>query len=142
MDLAIDQKFGNILDDVLWRRLIMARKVTGVHAAPPCETYTLARWIEVNDGPAPRPLRDMQSPWGKDDLTIQEVTQCFVGTLLMMKALSLMVLAYCYGASFSLEHPKGVEGREGTLDDLGFSNDPNNFCWQQMSKELISFKVR
>ena len=25
VDLAIDQRFGNILDDVLWRRLIMAR---------------------------------------------------------------------------------------------------------------------
>ena len=113
IDLAIDQKFGNVLDDVLWRRLIMARKVSGVHAAPPCETYTLARWMEVNDGPAPRPLRDMEFPWGRDHLSLQEVLQCFVGTHLMLKALSLMVLAYCHGASFSLEHPKGVEGREG-----------------------------
>ena len=113
IDLAIDQKYGSILDDALWRQLIVARKVVGAHAAPPCETYTLARWLEVLDGPAPRPLRDMLSPWGKDELTIQEVMQCFVGTQLIMKALALIVLTYCYGGSFTLEHPKGAEGREG-----------------------------
>lgn len=113
IDLAIDQKYGSILDDALWRQLIVARKVVGAHAAPPCENYTLARWLEVLDGPAPRPLRDMLSPWGKDELTIQEVMQCFVGTQLIMKALALIVLTYCYGGSFTLEHPKGAEGREG-----------------------------
>ena len=113
IDLAISKTYGNLQDDSLWRQLIQARKVVGAHAAPPCETYTLARWIEVHDGPAPQPLRDMDSPWGKDGLTIQEVIQCFVGTQLMMKALALLLLTYCYGGSFTLEHPKGAEGREG-----------------------------
>ena len=113
VDLAVSKTHGNLLEDSLWRQLIAARKVTGAHAAPPCETYTLARWIEVCDGPAPRPLRDVNSPWGRDGLTVQEVIQCAVGTQLMLKALALLLMTYCHGGSFTLEHPKGNEGREG-----------------------------
>ena len=122
LDLAIDAQYGDVMQDQLWRRLIAARRVAGAHAAPPCETYTLARWLEVKDATAPRPLRDSASPWGKDDLTLAEVTQCHVGTVLMLRALQLLLLVYCHGGSISLEHPKGANNENGrwTIWDSAF----------------------
>ena len=122
VDLAIDPIYGNVLEDHLWRQLIAARRVVGAHAAPPCETYTLARWMEIPDAPAPRPLRDSFSPWGRDGLTLAEVQQCHVGTVLMFRALQLLLLTFCYGGSFSLEHPKGANNENGrwTIWDSAF----------------------
>jgi hypothetical protein len=50
IDLAVDPVHGNVLKDALWVRLIRARKVTGAHAGPPCETYSFARWLEIIGG--------------------------------------------------------------------------------------------
>ena len=112
VDLAVDPWHGNILRDTLWLQLIRARKVAGAHAGPPCETYSFARWIEVEGG-GPRPLRTTSEPWGKDELTIKEVEQVFVGTVLMLQAIYLLLLVFLHGGSFSLEHPKGQGGKDG-----------------------------
>ena len=112
VDLAVDPWHGNILRDTLWLQLIRARKVAGAHAGPPCETYTFARWIEVEGG-GPRPLRTTSEPWGKDELTIKEVEQVFIGTILMLQAIYLLLLVFLHGGSFSLEHPKGQGGKDG-----------------------------
>lgn len=79
IDLAVDPLYGNIMRDDLWKRLIRARKVTGAHAGPPCETYSFARWIEVEHGGGPRPLRTTGAPKGKHDLNLKEVQQVFTG---------------------------------------------------------------
>ena len=107
VDFAVDSEAGDALQLELWFRLIAARKVIGAHAGPPCETYTAARWNEIAGKPCPRPLRDAEQPWGKLFLTLKEVQQCHMGTLLMLTALKVMLMTFAYGGSFSLEHPAG-----------------------------------
>ena len=113
IDLAIDANYGDCMNDKLWRDLIASTRVTGAHAAPPCETYTLARWLEPTDSPAPRPLRDSSSPGGREFLTLSETAQCHTGTVLMFRALHLLLLTHCFGGSISLEHPKGADNHYG-----------------------------
>eukprot|EP00435_Cladocopium_sp_Y103_P046691 s371_g13.t1 len=112
IDLAIDTEQGNIFHDHLWKRLIVARKVIGGHGGPPCETFSLARWIQIADAVFPRPLRTTEQPWGCDERTLREVRQTLVGNILMFRALFLLLLIYAFGGSFTLEHPAGCGGKD------------------------------
>ena len=122
IDVAIDAEVGNILEDKLWRSLIHARRVAGGHAGPPCETYSLARWLEIENQLYPRPLRSGEYPWGMDERTLKETRQWLMGNLLMWRALSLLLLIYVFGGSFTLEHPKGCGGTNNrwTIWDSSF----------------------
>jgi len=115
IDLAIHKQHGNILKDDIRKRLIWARKVTGGHAGPPCETFSFARWLLLEDGQGPQPLRNTEAPWGRDNLSLKEVQQVVTGTKLMLQGIYLLLLIYLQGISFSLalEHPKGRDGQEG-----------------------------
>lgn len=108
VDLAVSKQYGNVLDDTLWVRLIHARKVAGAHGGPPCETYSAARWLDLPGQPCPQPLRDQNMPWGRCYLSLQELIQCHVGSILMWSTLKLLLLVYAFGGSVSLEHPKGA----------------------------------
>ena len=107
IDLAVDSQFGDVLRTDFWYSLIMARKVVGGHGGPPCETYTAARWNQVEGQICPRPLRDAEQPWGRFFLTLREQCQCFTGTVLMLATLKLLVMIFVHGGSITLEHPAG-----------------------------------
>lgn len=112
IDLAIHPVWGNALQDSAWIRLIQARKVAAAHAAPPCETYTEARWLFLEDGQGPRPLRTAQHPWCLPECTEKEVRQCHVGPILFLQALKMLLLTWCHGGAITLEHPKGPDTAE------------------------------
>ena len=107
IDVAIDDTWGDMMQDKLWIDLVRARKVAGGHAGPPCETYSFARWLPNQDSLYPRPLRSAQQPWGLDFRTLRETKQWLVGNQLMWKALHLLLFIYAQGGSFTLEHPRG-----------------------------------
>ena len=92
------------------------------HAGPPCETYSLARWLEIEDSIYPRPLRSCEQPWGLDGRTLRETRQWMMGNILMWRALFLLFTIYAYGGSFTLEHPKGCGGKDNkwTIWDSSF----------------------
>ena len=112
VDLAVDPVEGDVAKNSLWRRLIQARKVVGGHGAPPCETYSAARWNQIDNVACPQPLRDSQQPWGRDGLAYNEIKQCYMGTSLMLTTLQLLLLIFLYGGSISLEHPSGSNRNE------------------------------
>eukprot|EP00435_Cladocopium_sp_Y103_P021751 s2648_g5.t1 len=107
VDLAVDMEHGNALQCGKWERLIMSGRVSGAHGAPPCETFSSARWMEVIGHPSPQPLRDTWQPWGREMLSLREMAQCFTGTALMLVTLKLLLLTFVHGGSVSLEHPRG-----------------------------------
>lgn len=52
LDIAIDQQWGNVLDAKsadFWRALIRERAILGILAAPPYETWTVARMDAMLD---------------------------------------------------------------------------------------------
>ena len=109
IDLAIDTEFGDARKCSLWADLIKCGRVLGGHFAPPCETYSDARWIVGNfQQHFPRPLRDLCYAWGMPSLSMRELKQLAVGTQLMWLAFHYMFLIWQFGGCASLEHPKGV----------------------------------
>eukprot|EP00435_Cladocopium_sp_Y103_P000715 s5765_g1.t1 len=107
VDLAVSAEHGNILQSDKWEHLIRSRRIAGAHGAPPCKTYSMARWLQLPDQPCPQPLRDRAQPWGREGLNLKQIMQCHSGTMLMMQTLRLLLLVYAFGGSISLEHPKG-----------------------------------
>ena len=107
VDLAVSKEHGNVLDHYKWRQLIQARRVLGAHGGPPCETYSMARWLDLPGEICPQPLRDQSMPWGRCYLSLRELLQCPVGSILMWETLKLLLLVYAYGGSVSLERPRG-----------------------------------
>eukprot|EP00435_Cladocopium_sp_Y103_P006955 s3639_g2.t1 len=122
IDLAIDHNCGNILNDSIWRDLIRSRKVSGAHGAPPCETFSLARWVQVDDVDAPRPLRTAEEPWGVSHRSLREVEQVTIGNLLMVKTLYLLTMVFFFGGSLTLEHPAEIwdKSQKWTIWDSAF----------------------
>jgi hypothetical protein len=57
-----------------------------------------------------------------DGRTLKETRQWLMGNLLMWRALSLLLLIYVFGGSFTLEHPKGCGGTNNrwTIWDSSF----------------------
>ncbi|CAL1161389.1 unnamed protein product [Cladocopium goreaui] len=107
VDLAVSKEHGNVLDHNKWLRLIQARRVVGAHGGPPCETYSMARWLDIPGQMCPQPLRDQSMPWGRCHISLKELLQCHVGSILMWETLKLLLMVYAFGGSVSLEHPKG-----------------------------------
>ena len=90
------------------------RQVLGVHASPPCETYTDARWIELEDGATkPRPLRTWDFPWGLPGLDMAEQSQLRTGSVLFYVAAMFITLAAVCGCCATLEHPRGSPPASG-----------------------------
>eukprot|EP00438_Fugacium_kawagutii_P017131 Skav204405 [mRNA] locus=scaffold4169:218344:224337:+ [translate_table: standard] len=110
VDTAIDETLGNVFQSELWVRLIRSRLVLAGHGGPPCETYSVARWVPCPDleEKAPRPLRDDLFPWGLPMRSISEVQQCMVGNLLMFRTIYLLALIHLWGGAITLEHPQGT----------------------------------
>ena len=122
LDVAIDAEYGNVLKDGLWKDLIRSRKVVGGHGGPPCETYSLARWLDNEGLIYPRPLRNCDQPWGMDGRTLRETFQWMMGNILMWRTLYLLLSIFAHGGSFTLEHPKGCGGKDNkwTIWDSAF----------------------
>ena len=107
IDFAIDSIVGDVLENKLWQRLIMARKVIGGHGGPPCETFSCARWNQIEGIVCPQPLRDAEHPWGRWNLSLKEVRRCYTGTLLMLTTLQLLFLIFFVWRFFYTGTPKG-----------------------------------
>ena len=108
IDLAISEKWGNIMNAGLWLDLARAGRVLAAQAGPPCETFTEARWLPAPDGSVfPRPLRNGDYPFGMLQRQLKEVRQGAVGSILFVRTITILLLVYFHGGAVLLEHPKG-----------------------------------
>ena len=107
IDTAVHETHGNLFREGFWVSLIQAKKVVGGHAGPPCETFSLARWLELlEDCNQPRPLRDAEYPWGLPNRSVRETCQAMTGSILYARVMYLLLLIYFQGGAFTLEHPR------------------------------------
>eukprot|EP00438_Fugacium_kawagutii_P011894 Skav219175 [mRNA] locus=scaffold648:409701:433350:- [translate_table: standard] len=109
IDIVFDDRRCNLrLKDSqeLWLRMVEAGAVLGVIAAPPCETWSAARWRSVthNDG-GPRPMRCRTSPWCLPDSSIAELRQVQCANELLCYWLRLALVCITMGTSWLTEHP-------------------------------------
>ena len=111
--ISIDIIFHATLGDLcrpetflLFCRAMEQGVLSGFLGGPPCETWSKARNVELEDGSrGPRVVRTLAAPWGKTDLTAAEDQQTTFGNRLLGVALKMFVVALVTGAVGILEHP-------------------------------------
>ena len=90
-----------------WITLIRQGRVVAIGAAPPCETWAIARWADKgwHDRSNPVPLRAEGCFWGRTDLTPREQRQIRTANVLLVYAIAFTTPAIFYGVHMWLEHP-------------------------------------
>ena len=139
LDLGIHEA-GDLLHSPTlekWLNQMRCGRVCYVHAAPPCETWSVARGLPTPDGHhKPRPLRSFDSPWLLAQRDPAELRQLAVGTQLLRVALAFMVTALQNGVPGSLEHPAAWEDKASiwhlkAIRELKQSIHVNTFTFNQ-----------
>ena len=110
MDVVIDPLWGDARNEEVrdfWLRGARQGFVQGGLCGPPCETWSQARHVQVEDTAKkqPRPLRSCEDPWGISSLSLREMEQTEVGNELLLFSFELMVSLACSAGSGVLEHP-------------------------------------
>jgi hypothetical protein len=73
----------------------------GAHAAPPCATWSKARWAPGG----PPPVRDRDRPWGLPGLTTFWTMKVAEANALLLAAVLITKAVAMSGGSCTLEHP-------------------------------------
>eukprot|EP00435_Cladocopium_sp_Y103_P048605 s3265_g14.t1 len=116
VDLIIDAVYGDIAKEAtrrFWLTHILDGYVVAFIAGPRCNTWSRARNHALDHGKGPRVVRTPQEPWGKASLSLRELHQVHIGTLLLGFAFHCMAALAMRSGAGILEHPK-----EPDSDDL------------------------
>ena len=93
-----------------WLQLLEDGEISGLGAGPPCETWSVARFMVVpNCKHPPRPVRFRTQPWGLLDLNGKEAEQVSLGNLLMGFALVASLVHALRGGFLFVEHPADAQ---------------------------------
>ena len=108
LDLALSPRHdvGNATLLTQIKSWIAAGAVGGVLIAPPCETWSEARYLQTESSHDPRPLRSAMDPFGVAQLTIKEMQQVEISSFLLFVTLRILLIAAIYGVVSIVEHPK------------------------------------
>eukprot|EP00438_Fugacium_kawagutii_P025714 Skav210470 [mRNA] locus=scaffold737:307907:310931:- [translate_table: standard] len=109
LDVIYHSTLCNLLlptTQLFWRRIVASGVLLGVVGAPPCETWSVARWRsfwQLDDGPPP--VRTSSEPWGKISNGLKHQHQVLTANRLMHVWLVLAVLSVAVQTAFMMEHP-------------------------------------
>ena len=110
IDIVNDKVMDNLMrEDVVarWTSLIIARAVLALFAGPPCETFSVIRGLELEDGTkGPPPLRKLEQLCGLIDVIRKQSDQLITGNTLYCTAIILSAAAARHGCAALLEHPE------------------------------------
>ena len=109
VDLVISASWGDLSHPStqrLFMQAIMEGWISGLASGPPCETWSKAREVRLDDTDwGPRPIRNAQELWGMEHLTIREMRQLLMGNSLLGIAVLFFMAAWLSGTFAMLEHP-------------------------------------
>ena len=114
LDISLDAQLGDLTRPaavLFWMQKLRDGAVVLVMAGPPCESWSVARYrqVEREDGSGaagdPRPLRSRDQLWGVHNLTGKEHTQVKIGNQLMRTAVEFATACIAHGVPMLLEHP-------------------------------------
>ena len=127
IDVLLDPVRADLQDPQViqrWLDYILAGKVCGLSAGPPCETWSRVRgrkvlccdrWLQPGGQcgscrkRAPRPLRTQQRLWGMTGLTKHEQRQLKLANGLYRTTLQLALACHTMEVPFLIEHPEPTE---------------------------------
>eukprot|EP00438_Fugacium_kawagutii_P030957 Skav228891 [mRNA] locus=scaffold194:214370:219709:+ [translate_table: standard] len=108
LDLALSDSHDVGNAELVTRLLdwISSGAVGGLLLAPPCETWSEARYREVEGEKTPRPVRSALEPMGIPGLTKDELLQVLTANMLLLVSFRLLFAAAVHGVPGILEHPR------------------------------------
>ena len=118
LDVVVDATWGNVADKDtrrFWLEAIRSRWVAAFLSGPPCETWSRVRAVVIDQGAntagktGPRVIRDLNSLWGYDCISLKELYQILVGNTLLGFSLEAMLEIAAVGGLGLLEHPAEPE---------------------------------
>ena len=112
LDTAVHPTLGNLATGpnvARARRLAEQGLIAGVLTGPPCETWSAARHIELDDKKGPRPLRSAELPWSLTSRTGKEMNQTSMGTQLLTNSWTIETAVVTHGGAALMEHPWEAE---------------------------------
>ena len=113
LDLALSDD-RNVKRPELVQRLVSwfeAGVIGGYLVAPPCETWSEARFLEEPGFRQPRPLRSHAQPIALPCLTIQELEQLDIANFLLYVAIHLLLLSAVTRTPGIMEHPRAPKDK-------------------------------
>ena len=110
LDLAVHATKGDMSNKgtvAFWRGQIMSKRVCGMAAGPPCESWSVVRYMYDVDCPIkqPRPLRSREYPWGLRNLKLAEYRQIGLANQLLFVVLDFVLDLVNTGGFALIEHP-------------------------------------
>ena len=116
IDVIYDARLCDMRDPSarrLWQQYVAGGYFFAVIGAPPCETYSAARFQEVAPGEhGPPPVRSLEEPWGKAVNAVKYQKQILVANDLMQSWLLILLAAYRVGTMVVMEHPAASVHRQ------------------------------
>ena len=112
LDIVLHPQLGDLTNPqaiALWQDLIMLGVVIFVMAGPPCETWSAARFLALDEDGAhgPRPLRTQQQLWGLTCLRKAEANSIAIGNALLRATIRMFFAAMCNSkCAVVMEHPR------------------------------------
>eukprot|EP00438_Fugacium_kawagutii_P026298 Skav222156 [mRNA] locus=scaffold294:18701:21919:- [translate_table: standard] len=89
-----------------WLSVVSDKACVGLLGAPPCETWSIARWRAILLGDnGPKPVRSATHPWALQTASMRELRQLAVANVLLQVWLKMAALATIHGISWAMEHP-------------------------------------
>ena len=95
-----------------WIDAIRSGRIAGVICSPPCETWSIARFLGLKENKGPTPLRSSANPWALPGLGEKKWQQIRIANLLLAAALRLVVESAMAGGFALLEHPAAPQTPE------------------------------
>ena len=80
--------------------------VAGILIAPPCETWSEARYMVTDRDHDPKPIRTAADPFGFATLSTKEWEQICISSFLLFVTLRIMFAAATHSVAAILEHPR------------------------------------
>ena len=87
-----------------WLQAFRQRRVAGFFAGPPCESWSVARFVDLPDSKV-RPIRSATLPWGLFSLSLRELRQIITANVLMLFSLLCLAIQIVHGLYGMIEHP-------------------------------------
>eukprot|EP00438_Fugacium_kawagutii_P036139 Skav236805 [mRNA] locus=scaffold3611:42680:53651:- [translate_table: standard] len=109
IDIVYHQRLCNMMDaeaQRFWMAVIQDKACVGLLGAPPCETWSVARWRAVLLGDkGPKPVRSAARPWALLTASMRELRQLAVANTLLQVWLKMAAVATIHNISWAMEHP-------------------------------------
>ena len=108
-------------------------------AAPPCSTFSLARFIHSPDSPdgGPQILRNRQHIHGLDTLSPGDRRGLDVANKITLRTISLLSAAHAAGAEFILENPAD---RGNRMEPSLFISEQHDPIWQLPELQTLAMQ--